>query len=198
MALVILDRDGVINEESDDFIRSVDEWVPIPGSIEAIADLCRAGYRVAIATNQSGVGRGLFSLDDLQAIHARLCQVVEERGGSIAGIFFCPHTPDEGCACRKPATGLLRAIEEALGESACGAAFIGDSLRDLQAGRAFGCKAMLVQTGKGRATLAALQSGEEQLEAWETLPVFDDLAAAARFLAQLSPAQRAQGCDMSP
>ena len=179
MALVILDRDGVINEESDDFIRSVDEWVPIPGSIAAIADLSRAGYRVAIATNQSGLGRGLFSREDLQAIHDRLCQMVEERGGSIAGIFFCAHTPDEGCSCRKPATGLLRAIEEALGESASGAAFIGDSLRDLQAARAFGCKAMLVRTGRGRATLAALQSGEARFEAWEALPVFADLAAAA-------------------
>jgi D-glycero-D-manno-heptose 1,7-bisphosphate phosphatase len=180
VALVILDRDGVVNEESDDFIRSVDEWVPIPGSIEAIVDLSRAGYRVAIATNQSGLGRGLFSAEDLQAIHTRLCQMVEGRGGSIAGIFYCPHTPDEGCACRKPATGLLSAIEDTLGESASGAAFIGDSLRDLQAARAFNCAAMLVRTGRGRATLAALQSGGAKLEAWEALQVFDDLAAAAR------------------
>ena len=184
MALVILDRDGVINEESDDFIRSVDEWVPIPGSLEAIAGLSRAGYRVAIATNQSGVGRGLFSRDDLQAIHTRLCKLVEEKGGSIAGIFFCPHTPGEGCACRKPATGLLHSIEEALGESASGAAFIGDSLKDLQAAHAFGCRAMLVRTGRGRATLAALQSGEACMEAWEAVPVFDDLAAAARSILQ--------------
>jgi len=180
VALVILDRDGVINEESDDFIRSVDEWVPIPGSIEAIADLSRAGYRVAIATNQSGLGRGLFSRDDLEAIHTRLRQRVAEKGGSIAGIFYCPHIPGEGCACRKPATGLLHAIEDTLGESASGAAFIGDSLRDLQAARAFSCAAMLVRTGNGSATLAALQSGEAQLDAWEALPVFDDLAAAAR------------------
>ena len=180
MALVILDRDGVINEESDDFVRSVDDWIPIPGSVEAIAGLSRAGYRVAVATNQSGVGRGLFSLDDLQAIHTRLCESVEEKGGCIAGIFFCPHTPGEGCTCRKPATGLLRAIEEALGESASGAVFIGDSLKDLQAARTFGCTAMLVRTGRGNTTLAALQSGEAYMEAWEAVPVFDDLAAAAR------------------
>ena len=180
MALVILDRDGVINEESDDFVRSVDEWVPIPGSIEAIADLSRAGHRIAIATNQSGLGRGLFSLDDLQGIHTRLCQLVEESGGTVAGIFYCPHRPDEGCDCRKPATGLLRAIERELGESAAGAAFIGDSLRDLQAARAFGCTPMLVKTGKGRATLAMLRSGERQEGEWHALAVFDDLAAAAR------------------
>jgi D-glycero-D-manno-heptose 1,7-bisphosphate phosphatase len=184
VALVILDRDGVINKESDDFVRSVDDWVPIPGSIEAIVDLSRSGYRVAIATNQSGVGRGLFSLDDLEAIHARLCQMVEAKGGTIAGIFYCPHAPGEGCACRKPATGLLHAIEDALGESAAGAVFIGDSLRDLQAARAFGCRAVLVRTGKGRATLAALASDGMHMAAWETLPVFDDLAAAARSILQ--------------
>lgn len=182
MSLVILDRDGVINRDSDDYIRTVQEWVPIPGSIEAIANLSRAGYTIAIATNQSGLARGYFTLDVLTAIHKSLCKLVEGHGGRIAGIFYCPHLPDAGCACRKPATGLLEAIEKALGVSARNAFFIGDSLKDLQAARAYGCQPVLVETGKGRQTLATLHSPNPGLEWPLTIPVYSDLAAASRAL----------------
>lgn len=179
MTLVILDRDGVINADSDDYICSVEEWRPLPGSIEAIASLSRAGHTVAVATNQSGLSRGYFTLDALEAIHRELCRRVEELGGHLAGIFYCPHLPDEGCSCRKPATGLLQAIETELGESARGAIFIGDSLKDLQAARSAGCQPVLVTTGKGRQTLALLRSGASGLHDPQAIPVYADLAAAA-------------------
>jgi D-glycero-D-manno-heptose 1,7-bisphosphate phosphatase len=185
--LSVLDRDGVINEESDAYIRSLDQWQPIPGSIEAIAALSRAGYTVAVATNQSGLGRGFFGLDELEAIHTALCRRVEELGGTIAGIFYCPHLPDEGCRCRKPATGLLDAMAAELGLSPRGAFFIGDSLKDLQAARAYGCRPVLVKTGKGAATLGALLSGEPPLIDAAAIPVYDDLAAAAREILRAQP-----------
>lgn len=180
MSLLILDRDGVINEDSDAYIRSLDDWIPIPGSIEAIADLSRAGYRVAIATNQSGLSRGFFTLDTLEKIHAGLCDQVEQQGGSIAGIFYCPHLPEEGCSCRKPATGLLQAIETELNEPAAGAYFIGDSLKDLQTAHAHGCVPILVRTGKGLATLAALKANEAELDQLCKTPVYDNLWDASR------------------
>ena len=180
MPLLILDRDGVINQDSDHYIRSVKEWLPIPGSIEAIADLSRAGFRIAIATNQSGLGRAYFDLDDLEAIHAKLTLLVEQQGGEIAGIFYCPHLPDAGCGCRKPATGLLESIELELGCSAKNAFFIGDSLKDLQAARAFGCQAVLVKTGKGMDTLARLQSADPGIDRPLEIPVYADLAEAGR------------------
>jgi D-glycero-D-manno-heptose 1,7-bisphosphate phosphatase len=180
MPLLILDRDGVINQDSDDYIRCVADWVPISGSIEAIADLSRAGYQVAVATNQSGLSRGYFTLDDLEEIHALLCRQVEDCGGSIAGIFYCPHLPDEGCSCRKPETGLLRAIEQELQQSARGAFFVGDSMKDLQAASAYGCKPLLVKTGKGADTLASLQSGGATLDFPHDVPVYRDLAEATK------------------
>lgn len=179
---MILDRDGVINHDSDDYIRSVEDWRPIAGSLEAIAELSKAGYRIAIATNQSGLSRGYFTLDDLEQIHALLCQKVEDLGGSIAGIFYCPHLPNEGCNCRKPATGLLEVIETELGEPLSGAWFIGDSLKDLQAARSTGCKPGLVLTGKGEKTLAQLQSDDVDLSDPAGVPVFDNLAAAAQHI----------------
>ena len=182
MPLVILDRDGVINQDSDDYVRSIADWAPIPGSLEAIASLSRAGFRVAIATNQSGLSRGYFGLDELEAIHAHLCQQVEERGGYIAGIFYCPHLPEEGCSCRKPATGLLQAMEAELGVSARGAVFIGDSLKDLQAARAFACSPVLVKTGRGELTLQQLNSGQSAVEDPRSIPVYENLAEAARAL----------------
>lgn len=190
MALLILDRDGVINEDSDDYIRSLADWRPLTGSMEAIAALSRAGYTIAIATNQSGLGRGYFSLDALEAIHAQLRAQVEELGGHIAGIFYCPHLPEEGCTCRKPATGLLQAMEAELGKSAMGAIFVGDSLKDLQAARAAGCLPVLVRTGKGEATLAALQSGTTELDDPLNIPVYADLAAAARAILLETPAPK--------
>lgn len=180
MTLLVLDRDGVINQDSDDYIRCVDDWTPIPGSIEAIAELSRAGYRVAIATNQSGLSRGYFGLDELEAIHDRMCHLVEACGGNIAGVFYCPHLPDEGCACRKPATGLLQAIESELGESVSGCYFIGDSLKDLQAGRAMNCRPALVLTGKGQKTQAQLHSPEVALSDPGSVPIYANLAAASR------------------
>ncbi|MEH6586865.1 MAG: D-glycero-beta-D-manno-heptose 1,7-bisphosphate 7-phosphatase [Halioglobus sp.] len=188
MALLVLDRDGVINQDSDNYVRSIDDWVPIPGSIEAIADLSRAGFRVAIATNQSGLSRGYFGLNDLEAIHDRMCRLVEEHGGSIAGVFYCPHLPDEACKCRKPATGLLHAIETELGESVAGCYFIGDSLKDLQAGRAMNCLPALVLTGKGKKTEAQLSSPEVALSDPGSVPIYEDLAAASRAIIGSEPA----------
>lgn len=182
MPLLILDRDGVINHDSDDYIRSINDWHPIEGSIDAIVALSKAGYRVAIATNQSGLSRGYFTLDDLEEIHARLCQLVEAQGGSIAGIFYCPHLPDAGCNCRKPAPGLLEAIESELGESVAGAWFVGDSLKDLQAGRIMNCRPALVLTGKGEKTREQLQSPDFDLTGPGEVPVFPDLAAAAKHI----------------
>ena len=182
MALIILDRDGVINEDSDDYIRCLDDWVPVPGSIEAIAKLSRGGYTVAIATNQSGLGRGYFDLDDLEAIHQQLRQLVADQGGEIAGIFYCPHRPEEGCDCRKPATGLVQAIERELQQPAAGAYCIGDSLKDLQAARAAGCQPLLVRTGKGEDTLAQLRSGNADISQSEHIPVYANLAKATEKL----------------
>lgn len=147
--LVILDRDGVINQDSDAYVKSVEEWIPIPGSAAAIARLCKAGFQVAIATNQSGLARGYFSQHDLDAMHAKMSSLIEAEGGSLAHIAWCPHGPDDGCDCRKPLPGLIDQIEKALGISAHGAPMVGDSQRDLEAGIARGCVPVLVRTGKG-------------------------------------------------
>lgn len=177
--LVILDRDGVINQDSDNYIRCLDDWHPIEGSISAIADLSKAGHRIAIATNQSGLSRGYFTLDDLERIHAKLCDLIEAKGGQIAGIFYCPHLPEEGCHCRKPATGLLDAIARELDEPLAGNPFIGDSLKDLQAAERSGCLPVLVRTGKGSSTFDALQTGTHELAHAEAVRVFPNLRAAA-------------------
>lgn len=190
MPLIVLDRDGVINEDSDAYVRSLADWRPIPGSIAAIAALSKAGFTITVATNQSGLSRGYLGLEDLEAIHDRLREQVDEQGGQIAGIFYCPHLPQEGCSCRKPATGLLEAIETELGESPQGAIFIGDSLKDLQAARAYGCQPMLVKTGKGAVTASALQAGEIALADYQSVPIFDDLAAAAREILLQLPASK--------
>ncbi len=176
MPLLILDRDGVINHDSENYIRSLADWQPVKGSVESIARLSRAGFRVVIATNQSGLSRGYFTLDDLEAIHQHLCQLVEEQGGTVTGIFYCPHLPDEGCACRKPGTGLLDAIAAETGESVSGCYFVGDSLKDLQAARARDCQPVLVLTGKGEATLQQLQAGNAELRDPQSVPVYNDLA----------------------
>ena len=180
MPLLVLDRDGVINEDSDDYIRGLPDWQPVAGSIEAIAQLCQAGYRVAIATNQSGLSRGYFGLDELEGIHQELCRLVEEAGGAIAGIFYCPHLPDAGCDCRKPGTGLLKALEQELEESARDAWFVGDSLKDLQAAEAHGCLPALVLTGKGQGTAQRLASADPGVKAPSAIPIYSDLAAFAR------------------
>ncbi|MCL6414244.1 D-glycero-beta-D-manno-heptose 1,7-bisphosphate 7-phosphatase [Aestuariirhabdus sp. Z084] len=172
MALIILDRDGVINQDSDDYVKSLAEWIPIPGSIEAIAKLSQAGYSIAIATNQSGLGRGYFQQSDLDAMHQRLVALVEAAGGSIDHIAYCPHAPDDGCACRKPASGLIDTIEQALGVSAKGSYMVGDSLRDLQAGVSKGSLPVLVRTGKGERTLAKGDSLLDQAQVYDSLEAF--------------------------
>jgi D-glycero-D-manno-heptose 1,7-bisphosphate phosphatase len=173
--LVVLDRDGVINRESAEFIKSADEWLPLPGSLEAIAALSRAGFSVVVATNQSGVGRGLISPTALEEIHSRMVHAVEQAGGKLAGIFFCPHRPEENCSCRKPKPGLLQQIEARFGCSLKGRPVIGDSERDLQAAEAMAARAILVRTGNGIETERKIGSGSK-------VEIFDDLASAASAL----------------
>jgi D-glycero-D-manno-heptose 1,7-bisphosphate phosphatase len=153
--LVILDRDGVINVDSDAFIKSPDEWVAIPGSLEAIARLNQAGYRVAIASNQSGIGRGLFDMAALNAMHEKMNRAAAAVGGRIDAVFFCPHTQEDECECRKPKPGMLKQIIERFEIDPADTPVVGDSLRDLQAGAALGFALHLVLTGKGHKTLAA-------------------------------------------
>lgn len=153
MKLIILDRDGVINHDSPDYIKSPDEWRPIDGSLEAIARLNRAGFTVVVATNQSGIGRGLFSRQDLEAIHQKMRQKLAEVGGNIDQIYFCPHAPIDNCDCRKPKTAMFTKIMRDYLVNLKGVINIGDSLRDIKAGEAFGCRNILVLTGKGKQTL---------------------------------------------
>ncbi len=153
--ILILDRDGVINQDSDAFVKSADEWIPLPGSIEAIAKLYKAGWILAVATNQSGVARGKFSQQDLDDQHAKMLNLIQAAGGDLHHIAWCPHGPDDGCDCRKPKAGLLDQISAALNLDLSGGIMVGDALRDLQAGQARGCQAVLVRTGKGMKTLAA-------------------------------------------
>ena len=171
MKLVILDRDGVINEDSDAYIKSVAEWIPIPGSIEAIAQLSKAGWTVAVATNQSGIARGYYDLATLEAMHARLRALVAEQGGEVGLIVYCPHGPDQGCDCRKPKPGMLRTIASHYAVDLHGIWFVGDSKGDLEAAVAVDSQPVLVLTGKGQKTRSTpLPAG--------TL-IFDDLAAVA-------------------
>lgn len=151
--LVILDRDGTINVDSDEFIKSPEEWHPIEGALEAIGRLNHAGYRVVVATNQSGLGRGLMDVASLNAIHAQMNKQLSKVGGRIDAIFYCPHAPDEACQCRKPAPGLLEQIAERYGVALDGVPFVGDSLRDMQAAQAGGCHPHLVLTGKAMGLL---------------------------------------------
>lgn len=175
MKLVILDRDGVINHDSDQFIKSPEEWKPISGSLEAIARLTHEGWRVAVATNQSGLARGLFEMATLNAIHARMHKAVAQLGGRIDAVFYCPHSAEMNCACRKPKPGLLLEIGQRFGVSLEGVPVVGDSLRDLEAAVAVGARPLLVRTGKGMRTLAAGGMPPDT-------PVFADLAAAVDHL----------------
>lgn len=180
MKLIILDRDGVINHDSAQFIKSPEEWKPIPGSLEAIARLAEAGYRVVVATNQSGIGRGLFDMDTLNAINDKMMKATAAVGGRIDAIFFCPHTSEANCECRKPKPGLFHQIAHRFNVSLEGLPAVGDSLRDVMAGAAVGCTPYLVLTGKGTKTAIdpALPVGTK---------VFPDLAAVANHL--LAPAK---------
>ena len=151
--LIVLDRDGVINHDSTQFIKTPEEWRPIPGSLEAIARLNHAGYRVVVATNQSGLGRGLFDMATLNAIHEKMHKALALVGGRIDALFYCPHTADAQCECRKPKTGMLSEIAQRYGLDMTGVPCVGDSVRDLQAADAVGAQPMLVLTGKGEKTL---------------------------------------------
>ena len=179
--LVILDRDGVINFDSDQYIKTVTEWMPIPGSLEAIARLSRADLSVVVATNQSGIARGLYDMTTLNLIHQKMIEALREHGGEIEAIFFCPHGPEDGCACRKPKPGLLHEISDRLNVSLAGVPVVGDSLRDLESAKAAGAAPVLVRTGNGARSETELSSA--QAEGRELrVPVYDDLSAFAEDL----------------
>ncbi|MDJ0701066.1 MAG: D-glycero-beta-D-manno-heptose 1,7-bisphosphate 7-phosphatase [Woeseiaceae bacterium] len=171
--LVVLDRDGVINRDSKDFVKTTNEWQPLPGSIEAIGSLSKAGFTIAIASNQSGLAREMFDRNALRAMHRKLRRLVAAEGGAVDRIVVCPHGPDEGCSCRKPAPGLLRRLARHYGVEMTNVPVIGDSLRDLQAAIRVGARPILVLTGNGRKTRRSLEGDLAGVE------VFDDLAAAA-------------------
>ena len=170
MKIIVLDRDGVINFDSDQFIKKPEEWKPIPGSLEAIARLNESGWRVIVASNQSGVGRGLFDMDTLNAINEKMTKALGQVGGRLDAIFFCPHTADSTCDCRKPKPGMFLQIAERFNAEMKGVPVVGDSLRDLQAGVAVGCQPYLVLTGKGSKT-------QTDPDLPEGTQIFPDLAA---------------------
>ena len=177
MKLAILDRDGVINYDSEHYIKSPAEWRPIPGAIGAIARLNQNGYRVTVATNQSGIGRGLFDMATLNAINDKMMELVFRQGGRIDALFFCPHTEVEQCGCRKPRTGMLEEIAARFHTELKGVPSVGDSLKDLQAAESVGAQPMLVLTGKGKATKESGGMPKKTL-------VFDDLAEASRYIVE--------------
>ncbi len=176
----------MINRDSDAFVKTEDEFIPLPGTYDAIAELCRSGLLVAVCTNQSGVGRGLLSEQTLQKIHAKLTSGVARAGGKISSIRYCPHLPDDGCDCRKPKPGMIHSLIAELDGEATATTLIGDSLRDIQAGLAAGCRVVLVRTGNGADSEAAVRAlGCEE--------VFDDLASFARAeVARIQAATEAQ------
>ncbi|MBI4741333.1 MAG: D-glycero-beta-D-manno-heptose 1,7-bisphosphate 7-phosphatase [Betaproteobacteria bacterium] len=175
MKLIILDRDGVINHDSAQFIKTPAEWKPIPGSLDAIARLTQADYRVVVATNQSGVGRGLFDMDTLNTIHAKMHRAVQSAGGRIDAIFYCPHAADSKCGCRKPRPGMFERIAACFNVDLAGTPAVGDSLRDLQAAAAVGARPWLVLTGKGEKTCNEGNLPDGTL-------IFPDLATAVEHL----------------
>ena len=177
---IVLDRDGVINADSDQFVKSAAEWRPLAGSIEAIAALSKAGFKLVVASNQSGLARKLFTQADLDAMHSKMQGLIAAQGGKLEGIFYCPHGPDDDCNCRKPKAGLLDQIEKEFSVSLNDSWLVGDSLRDLQCAGRKGCKPVLVKTGKGLKTLSQIQYHPEL----NGLTVFDDLSA---FAAELLP-----------
>ena len=177
--LVILDRDGVINHDSDDFIKNPDEWLPIDGSLEAIARLNHNGYTVVVASNQSGLARKLFDIEALASIHQKMNDMLEKVGGQIDSVFFCPHGPNDGCTCRKPKPGMLLEIGQRYNISLKDVSFIGDSIRDIEAAIGAHAVPVLVRTGKGQKAEKILKS-----EGMHDVPVFDDLAAAVDAMMQ--------------
>ena len=180
MKLVILDRDGTINHERDDYIKSADEWVPLPGAIEAIARLNHAGWHVVVATNQSGIGRGLFDMAAMNAMHAKMHQMLARHGGRVDAVFFCPHTPEDMCTCRKPQPGLFKMIGERFGVALEEVPMVGDLPRDVLAAQSVGCEPHLVRTGQ-----AAAMTESELVDLRRQVPdltIHPDLSAFADFL----------------
>ncbi len=171
--MIIIDRDGVINHDSDDYIKSPEEWTPIPGSLEAISRLKKAGYLVTIATNQSGIARGLFSEQTLQDIHAKMTELLAMRGASIDGIYYCPHGPQTNCICRKPKPGLLIKIAQDFDIDLAQTPFVGDNVSDIKAAVMAQAKPILLRTGKGE---QVMQNNPEAAN----VPVYDDLAHFVR------------------
>ena len=176
MKLVILDRDGVINEWHEEGIASPEQWSAIPGSLEAIVKLNLAGYRVVVVTNQSGISRGLFDVGGLHAIHQKLHAALDALGGRVDAILYCPHRDGEGCDCRKPNPGLLHNVARRLGTTLIDVPVVGDALRDMQAAMAVGASPYLVRTGKGARSL------EENPALSQQVTVCDNLAAVAEQL----------------
>ena len=170
---IILDRDGVLNEDSKDYIKAPDEWRPIPRSLEAVKLLNEKGYEVVVATNQSGLARNYYDEKTLEAIHQKMRDALHEKGAHLAGIFYCPHGPEDSCLCRKPKPGLLHQIQEAFQISLAQTPFVGDSRRDLDAAITAGAKPILVRTGNGSKTL------EKEPSLAAEIPVFEDLYAFA-------------------
>ena len=173
---LILDRDGVINCDSDAFIKSADEWQPLPGSLEAIAKLNAAGYRIVVISNQSGLARGLFDLNTLNAIHHKFQTLLAEHDGRIEHIYFCPHGPDDQCSCRKPLPGLFEQFASDFQLDLSGIYAVGDSVRDLEAAHSAGASSVLVKTGKGEKSLASLRALPDD-NPLSTVPVYNDLAS---------------------
>jgi len=188
LKLVVLDRDGTINEDRDDYVKSVDEWVPLPGALEAIARLNHAGWHTVVATNQSGIGRGLFDMAALNAMHLKMNQLLLKLGGRVDAVFFCPHAPLDACSCRKPLPGLFELIGARYGIALTDVPAVGDSLRDLQGAAAAGCQPHLVRTGKS-ASLDR-EAMAEVLEKVRGTRVHADLAAFAEALIQQERALR--------
>ncbi len=182
--LILLDRDGVINRDSDAFVKSTDEFIPLPGAYEAIATLCRSGFLIAVCTNQSGVGRGLISEAELAKINRKMVRGVTAAGGVVHGMRYCPHLPEDGCECRKPQPGMVVELMAELGSEPAATTLVGDSIRDLQAGQAAGCRVVLVRTGNGA-------DSEAKARALGFQEVYDDLASFAR--AEVSRLNAASG-----
>ena len=171
--MIILDRDGVINQDSDDYIKNADEWIPIPGSLEAIKRLKRAGYLVTVASNQSGIARGLFSEEDLKAIHDKMHQMLAARGASVDGVYYCPHGPQENCICRKPKPGMLVQIARKYNINLPDTPYVGDNIGDIKAAEMVNARPILVRTGKGE---HVMQNYPEAIN----VPIYDNLAHFVR------------------
>lgn len=179
MKLVILDRDGVINQDSDAYIKSTDEWIPIEGSLEAIARLNHSGYTVVVASNQSGIARGYFDIETLSAMHRKMDNMLTQVGGRIDAVFYCPHGPDDGCSCRKPKPGMLLEIGQRFNIPLRKVIFIGDTVSDVKAATSANAKIMLVRTGKGEKAEKIIKA-----EGKISIPVYDDLADAVNAILQ--------------